>query len=610
MIFIKKNKKMIMIAGFGIFLILVGLLSWKFYFSRYKIFHDYEKEFTEAVEYYYRMNPNYLPGKGETRETTLQNLYDGNHIGDFYIPGTKKLCDSSSWVRVYQNEKGEYRYTTYLKCGRLESKVDHNGPEITLNGDSDIILSLGTVYEELGVKSVKDDQDGEIDPSSVIIDSSKLDINKVGDYKVTYTVRDKTYNKTVVTRNVTVAQNLTEVVRNSTDETNYYRGDNPNNYLLFSGMLWRIVNVNEDGSVKIVTHNNIANISYGQEGEYFDNSNIQTWLNQYFYSKLSDTSYIKEDSVWCMDSIDNLSQSLNPCSIYSKPAPVGLLTLYDYNISKQNNITYLNSITEYWLMNRKDSRFAYIHFMFRNDTVSTNDGTDLSGVRPAIVLKKDLFIMSGNGSLQNPYRLNDYKAGKENDFLNTRLIGEHVSYFGMSFRIADIDEDGYVKLVSTGYLQNNTTGQYIYASYDNESSIRKFNPNEEGNIGYQLNHSFLDYIDDSLIVNHEFTIPTYDISKKYSDFEVNNVKAKVAIPATYDIFSATNEQMTGQANYWLVDYIDGDRAFIINSANGKTFTVQAGSYYLSNGFKIVFYVDKDVKIKSGNGTNLNPYLIR
>lgn len=610
MIFIQKNKKKIIMVGFGVFLILAGLLSWKFYFSRYKIFHDYEKEFTEAVEYYYHMNPNYLPSKGETREITLQNLYDGNHIGDFYIPGTKKLCDSSSWVRVYQNEDGEYRYTTYLKCGRLESKVDHKGPVITLNGDSDIILSLGTAYEELGVKSVKDDKDGEIDPNSVIIDSSKLDINKIGNYKVTYTVRDRTYNKTVVTRNVTVAQNLTEVVRNNTDSTNYYRGENPNNYLLFSGMLWRIVNVNEDGSIKIVTNNNIANISYGQEGESFDNSNIRIWLNDYFYSKLADTSYLKEDSIWCMDYVNNSSQISNACSTYSKAATVGLLTLYDYNISRQNDNTYLNSVTEYWLMNRKDNRLAYIHFMFQNGTVSTNDGINLSGVRPSIVLKNNLFIISGNGSIQNPYRLGDYKEGKENDLLNTRLIGEHVTYFGMSFRISDIDKDGHVKLTSTGYLKNNTTGNFIYASYQNQDFVRKFNPNDEGNIGYQLNHQFMDYMDEKLMITHEFEIPIYDSSKKYSELEKDYVKTKVIIPASYDMFSAANEQMTGQANYWLLDYIDGDQAFIINSSNGRTFTVRSGSPYLSNGFKIVFYVDKNVKIKNGNGTSLNPYVIR
>lgn len=608
--FLKKNKKVLIIGVLGIILLVIGLLSWEFYFSKYKIFHEYEKQFTEAVERYYNMNKQYLPGKQETREMTLQDLYDGNHIGDLYVPKTKTLCDSNSWVRVYQNEKGEYEYTTYLKCGKFESDVDHIGPEITLNGETEMIISLGSEYQEPGVSKVYDQVDGDLNIEDVLVDSSNVNTSKIGTYSVTYTIRDKAYNKTVVTRKVTVARNLTEVVQQETDETNYYKGTDPNNYLLFSGMLWRIVGVDSEGNVKIVTQNNIANLSYGKEGEMFDDSNIKTWLNDYFYSYIHDTSYVKEDSVWCVDSIDNAASASSNCTSFSQPSPVGLLTLYDYNATRQGNDTYLNSITEYWLMNRKDSRFAYIHLMFQDGTVTTNESTSLSGLRPALVLKNDLYILSGNGSLQNPYRLDDYQPGKENDLLNTRLIGEHVSYFGMSFRIADIDDDGYVKLISTGYLQNNTTNNYIYSSYDNENNIRKFNPEEEGNIGYRLNHEHLDYMDDSLMVVHEYTLPTYDSNKKYSEFETSTFKSKVSIPASYEMFSATNEQMTGQANYWLLDYIDGNQAFMINSANGKTFTINSNSLYVSNGFKIVFYVDKNVKIKSGNGTSVNPYVIK
>lgn len=611
MSFIQKNKKMIIMAGVGIFLIVGGLLSWKFYFSKYKIFHDYEKEFTEAVEYYYHMNSNYLPGKTQAREMTLQDLYDGNHISDLYIPGSKKLCDSNSWVRVYQNEKGEYEYTTYLKCGKFESKVDHIGPEITLNGDSTIMLSLGSTYEELGVKSVKDNKDGEMDPSSVVIDSSKLDTSKVGTYKVTYTARDKSNNKTVVTRNVTIAQNLTEVVKNNTDDTNYYRGSNPNNYLLFSGMLWRIIGTDEEGNVKIVTQNNISNLHYGQEEVNFDNSNIKEWLNKYFYTKLYDTTYIKEDSIWCMDNVSNINATTRECTMNSTNSPVGLLTVYDYQASKLNNETYLNFITEYWLINRKDERFTYIHHMSNNnDGITTNDSTNISGVRPVVILNKNLYLISGNGTLTNPYQVGDYKMGKTNDLLNTRIIGEHVSYFGMSFRIADIDKEGYVKLISTGYLQNNTTKNYIYSSYNNSESVKRFNPTEEGNIGYQLNNEHLDYIDDSLMVSHEFILPTYDLNQKYSEWKTTTFKAKLSIPVTYDMFAATNEQMTGQANYWLLDYIDDNQAFMINSSNGKTFTINQSSEYQSNGFKIVFYVDKNIKIKNGNGTSINPYVIK
>ena len=55
------------------------------------------------------------------------------------------------------------RYYTYLKCGIISSNVDHKGPEITLNGDDEVNINLGSKYDEEGVKSVVDNTDGKID---------------------------------------------------------------------------------------------------------------------------------------------------------------------------------------------------------------------------------------------------------------------------------------------------------------------------------------------------------------------------------------------------------------------------------------------------------------
>ena len=305
--FIKKNIKSIILIIVGFILILSGYLSWNFYFSKYDIFNKQEKLFLDTVKRYYDFNSNQLPKKNETREINLQELYDGNHIEALYIPKTRKLCDTNSWVRVYQNDDGTFEYTVYLKCGKYESNTDHTGPEITLNGDINTILAFGSSYIEPGVNKIVDKEEGIIDNSQVIIDSSNVDTSKVGTYKVTYIVRDKAYNKTVVTRNVIVARNLTEVVKSSTDDSNYYKGLNVNNYLLFSGMLFRIVNVNDDGSVKIVTNSSMANVNYGVEGANFDSSNIKDWLNNYFYSKLYNTDYLVKDNTFAMSFDNDLS---------------------------------------------------------------------------------------------------------------------------------------------------------------------------------------------------------------------------------------------------------------------------------------------------------------
>ena len=176
----KELKRLLIIAGIGIVLILIGILSWQFYFSKIYIFHEQENIFLDEVKKYYEINPRRLPKELETREITLQDLYDDGKLEALYVPKTDKMCDTNSWVRVYHNENGEYEYYVYLKCGKYESKVDNEGPEIELEGEESVIVNVGEEYSDPGVKRVYDKEDGEIDVSQVDIDSSKLDTSKVG----------------------------------------------------------------------------------------------------------------------------------------------------------------------------------------------------------------------------------------------------------------------------------------------------------------------------------------------------------------------------------------------------------------------------------------------
>lgn len=601
--FIKKNLKLIVMASIGTILILIGLVSWNVYFSKYKIFYDQERKFKKAVIRYYEYHKQYLPKVGESRELTLQNLYDSDQIDDLYIPKTRKTCDvNNSFVRVYLNDKNEYIYDVYLKCGKYESSGDHKGPEIILNGDEEITISLNSEYSELGVKEVKDNKDGKIDVNTVTIDNTKVDTKKLGTYKVTYSVRDASYNKTMITRTVIVAKNLTEVVQAETDESNYYRGTNANNYILFSGMLFRIVNVNDDGSIKIVSDDNISNITYGLPEEDFDSSNIKEWLNDYFYPNIYDTSYLKENNKWCFENDGNICTSES-----EKEYKIGLLSTIDYNKSKDSTGTYLNNRLDYWLLSNELGDSVTIHTFSKDGLLIENKNRPM-GTKPVLVLKENLYLASGNGTLDNPYKLGDYSYGKEADLLNTRLVGEYVNYFGMGFRISGFDNNKNIKLTSTTLLENNTTNKLLTASYSGESYV--FDPKNSASIAYKLNNEYIDYVDENYIINHEYNRPTFDSNKHYSNFENSTFTAKLSIPASFELFSGANSSIMPQYNYWLIDYINDNSALIINNTNGIPFTIDNDGLYNSNAFKLSIYVSKNVKIKSGRGTVSNPYVIK
>src|SRR5574344_669866 len=73
----------------------------------------------------------------------------------------------------------------------------------------------------------------------------------------------------------------------------YLKGAQSKNYLWYSGFLWRIMGINSDNTVKLITEENVTAISYNTSGNSnFDGSHEDSWLNDYFYSRLRGSNII------------------------------------------------------------------------------------------------------------------------------------------------------------------------------------------------------------------------------------------------------------------------------------------------------------------------------
>lgn len=602
-----KNKKriikLIIMILISLFLILTGLISWHLYFSKYQTFADQEKLFLDEAKHYYSLNYQYLPNKGETREITLQDLYDFEYINDLYIPKTRKLCDSSSWVRVYQKEDGSYEYIVYLKCGKYESKTDHIGPEITLNGSSQVVLSLNSSYEELGVNNVEDNIDGKIDPSKVIIDSSKVDTTKLGSYEVTYTVKDSNYNKTVLIRTVIVANNLTEIVKKATDDTGYYKGLDQNNYLLYSGMLFRIVNVNEDGSIKLISDEAITNLDPSYDN--YENSNVDTWLKEIYLNSLKQTDKYLVNSTYCVGNIKSISEYSDECSS-TITAKVGLLSISDYYKTLAGNNSSI-STTRYMLANKVNGIYLSAPIKDKDISITTEI---LAPIRPVITLKSNLYLLTGDGSSTNPYKLDDYQYALANDLLNTRLIGEYIKYSGLTFRIMGIDENKNVRVIMASPWIVQPKNKELTLSINNLENT-KFNLNDINNPGYILNNNYIDYIDTTSIIDTNYEIPTITDNTNYKNYETTSITAKILLPKTYDLFTASgNDKVNKASSYMYIDSTNNPKTvYAVNGANGNVFEFnnEAMSEYK---IRAVLTLKGSLKISSGKGTVNSPYLLK
>ena len=596
---LKGKKKYLTILIIGIVLIGIGYLGYDVFVASKLEFQENERLFLEGVKKYYDFNPTKLPSVNGYREVSLDDMYDGKWVQILKV--NNKLCDGTSFMRVI-NDNGNYRYITYLKCDKYKSSVDSTKPEIILNGEDTVIVHLNTTYQDSGIKEVKDNKD-KLTSSDVVIDTSKVDTSKVGTYKVDYKVYDKTYNVGKTSRTVIVAETLSDNIIRNKGANFTYIGDIDDNYVLFSGMMFRIVGVDNEGNIKLITDNVVSNVSYG-ENDYKE-SNIYTWLNEYFYNHLNENSkkYMKEVT-WCYDNQENPG-TIDTCN-NSVNAKVGLLSVSEYERAKVNNRSYLTQVARYYLLNKQIDNNIWIPDIHTENTLATVKSSDLVGVRPSIVLDKSIFLTGGNGTLDNPFKLQDYTYGVENDKLNTRLIGEYVHFSGYNFRISEIDNSGNERLTAVDLLERENG--LVSARYGDVEKIKP-DVNQEGNLFYDLNNNAINYITEDLLISHEYEIPVFELGKKYNELETTTIKSKISVPASYEMFSAVNKGTNNAVIYWLSDYSEDGIATIVNGNNGIAFNLSR-SIFEDNALKIVIYLKDSVKIVSGKGTINNPYHVR
>jgi len=561
-------------------------------------FNKNENKMKNATKHYFEVNYRELPEKDEVKTLTLSDLSKEKYIDDLYVPYTKNTCSvNDSWVKVRREGDG-YQYYVYLKCGYLSSSVDHTGPEITLNGDSEIVLDKGEPYQEKGVKSVYDKVDKDMKIDSVTIQNSNINTNKLGTYKITYTAYDSLDNKTTVERVVKVVQKLSGVVTKDTGKKGYYTGVGVNNYLKLSGMLFRIVGMNNDGSVRIVAVEDIAHVDY---------NSIQDWLDNYYYAHLTDKAkeLLVEDT-FCSDRLATTDLTTTECSNDKKRKKVGILSAEDYAKTVENGNSYLYGNSIVWLANDKDDKEAWATkdgFEVRETKYKSFNKNISWVVHPVLTIKKDTLIKGGEGTEEDPYTLGDLTVAKSNDKLNTRITGEYVTYGGYDFRIIETMADGSTKVIAQDILRND--GEKLEAS--EEGNVQIYNPKKKGTIGYMIENLTPTYMKTDLFVKHEIEVPIYKDRAIYGKAEsTKKYQVKFAAPLMHEMFSGGDS--LAYSSYWLRDSSKTAKRKFLVSNIGNVYEIKF-DYDYNGGFRVVAHINKNATILDGDGTEEEPYTL-
>ena len=586
-----------------IFIVVVLVIVWYAFISPRLKFNEYEEKFKNAAIRYYEFNSDLLPTGERVKTLYLSKLFNDSYLNeDFHNPYTGGSCVyDTSWVKV-KKVNGNYKYFVYLDCGVLKSKIDHEGPTIKLNGDSEIEIGIDSKYEELGVDSIVDKVDGNIDVSRVTI-RGEVDTSKVGEYELTYSASDSLNNKTIVKRNVKVVKKINSVVKKLLNGKSNFTGLPNNNYVYLSNILFRVYGLNKNNDVILVADDIVSFVSYNKLDEWLD----------YFYSVLTeDSKKLIVKNKFCNMKIEENELNINECNSYTEEKNVYVPSIFEVKNSMVNNDkeeSYMISFGLYWLSNKLNNQSAYgIRTFDPNSRIFTTEDVNYNyGVRPMLVIKGDTKIVSGDGTLSHPYLFGDVPKAKSGDLLSTRYVGEYFKNKESVWRIVE-NNNGKIKAVASKVLVDfdENGKQYIVKVPFDEKDVT-YNPKKKTNFAYFITNRASSSFDSSIFELHEFDVPIYKDKVIYgNEIETKKYKLKYAVPNMFEVFSYGDDPENS--------------SYFINSSKQKGLV--SGSVMLGIpgnepipktwklGIRIAGYVKDDFTITSGDGTSRLPYILK
>ena len=374
----------------------------------------------------------------------------------------------------------------------------------------------------------------------------------------------------------------------SVNGENYFTEDVNSNYLLYSNILWRIIKINGDNSLTVISDNSLSSLAYGKELT-FNNSHIFNWLNNtdkelsgILENSLHDVNTYLQLTSSCTDIIDEVSN--NPCTEINTNNYISLLSAVDYlNVGSKDS--YLSNNENFYLSNtNSENKIWYIN---DDGKPALSTGADIIGVRPVITIKSNIDYVSGKGTKEEPYKIE-----KEN-----ALFGGYVKLDNDIWRIYEVN-DTEVRLMLNDYLKVN--GNNLTYKYSNISSY--YDDYKTASVAYYLNHTFLNSLSYKDKIKEVYWSNGY--YNNQTDFDYTNalkdkINSKVALMSIGNIFlnpELTNYYtMTGSTN-------KGSTVYTIQKSK-KIYTKHIGQ---TINIVPTISLDKELLTK-GNGTIDSPY---
>ena len=425
------------------------------------------------------------------------------------------------------------------------------------------------------------------------------------------------------------------------DGTIYNVGEVTNNYVWFGGFIWRIVNINEDGSVKLVTEQQLTTISFGETDNAAFGSLKDTyaadWLTEVFLANFSRA----DEALEVVYSTPDLTSEDSTWT-----SKVSLLTLDDvmrsgitdnHYIDYYKNQAYYNTIFGSYLHTLKGAHNSHladivygepttelrIRYMSNNEKLYRTSFSDNWGIRPVITIAGSMELETGKGTASEPYVI----KGEE---VSTKIADMHVGEYvrlvnGDLAKVATIDGTGTKFILDRNMsttksfgttsnvfnLANNfsETNNGFIALTEYMNSTHKGRNNGEPTYGQP---ALMPYLDTN---SHNWNIASYAKGQDYKNIAANPIISDYH--GSYGLLYLS-EMFSG----WDVSYKDGNvitnhyysylltpdsnstnKVFFTNGSLGSSTT---GSH---DAIRPAFYLKTALEVTSGTGSYFDPYII-
>ena len=214
----------------------------------------------------------------------------------------------------------------------------------------------------------------------------------------------------------------------------FYRGQSVNNYITFNNETWRILSIENDGTIKIMKNESIGqrNWNYSDLNSWTRPASINTYLNEAYYNSLTSTAQsqiVSHD--WSIGSVGlyepSLTNLIDDENSRKWNGKVALPTVSEFvrSNSNQNDCGSPDAIFDnrscvhtVWMHNpnyiqswtlsansASNGSVAYVMGIYYYGLTRLTASYDDAHTRPVVYLSSEIKITGGNGSSSSPYTL-------------------------------------------------------------------------------------------------------------------------------------------------------------------------------------------------------------